>query len=80
MYVYTDLTPYFFGAVSQNYLTFCLLGCSAHLAQIKLNSQHSRCAFFSIGHKEICALLRAFPFTILPSKQLSNISLISTAS
>ena len=39
MYVYTDLTLYFFGAVSQNHLTCCLLGCSAHLAQ--KNSTHN---------------------------------------
>ena len=34
-HIYTDPLPYLFGAVSQTYLRWCLLGCSPHLAPNK---------------------------------------------
>ena len=44
----SDLPPYFFGAVPQNYLRCCLQVYSPHFARNKLNSQLSHCAFFSV--------------------------------
>ena len=34
-HIYTLLPPYIFGTVSQNYLRFCLLDCSPHIAPKK---------------------------------------------
>ena len=45
-HIRTDLPPYFFGEVSQNYLKCCLLAIVLILPQIKLNSHLSWCAFF----------------------------------
>ena len=32
---YTPSSPYLFGAIAQSYLSFCLLGCSPHMAPNK---------------------------------------------